>query len=102
MGDLPSDFNISPALLEELDPLFHLLLYAGVQAFQDTVTENLDKNRVGVVIGNIVLPSEKASALAVELLGRTFEEKVLGQTRAKDVKQTHPLNRYVAGLPGGV
>jgi len=102
LENLPHDLNISSSLLAELDPLFHLLLHAGNQAFNDAITENLDKNRVGVIIGNIVLPSEKASAMAAEFIGRTFEEKVIGKTGAEEGNKTHPLNRYVAGLPAGV
>ncbi len=98
---VPENLDISPSLLKELDPLFHLLLHAGNQAFNDANTTNLDRSRVGVIIGNIALPSEKASRMAVEFLGRTFEEKVLGQA-GTEKSRTHPLNRYVAGLPGGV
>ena len=92
--DLPGDF------LAQLDPLFHLTLHAGRQAWQAAQTNNLDRRRVGVILGNIALPTEKASALARECLGRTFEEKVVGSSASSE--QTAPLNRYVAGLPGGV
>ena len=99
---IPKELNISRALIEELDPMFHLGLYAGHQAFRDAVTKGLNLGRVGVIIGNIALPTDKSSALAREYLGRTFEEKVLGKNRRESDKPTHPLNRYVAGLPGGV
>ncbi len=92
--DLPAD------LLAQLDPVFHLTLHAGQQAWQSAKTDNIDRQRVGVILGNIALPTQKASALARECLGRTFEEKLLGHTET--VATTHPLNRYVAGLPGGV
>jgi len=83
-----------------LDPLFHLLLHAGRQAFNDGITGPLDRSRIGVIIGNLALPSEKSSLLARELLGRTFEEKLLGRSSGK--RATEPLNRYVAGLPAGL
>jgi len=99
---IPKNLDINPSLLQELDPLFHLLLYAGAQAFSDAVIQTLDKRRVGVIIGNIVLPSEKASAMAVEFLGQTLEEKVLGHSVQDKNNKINPLNRYVAGLPAGV
>ncbi|MBJ6726279.1 polyketide synthase [Geomesophilobacter sediminis] len=86
--------------LEGLDPQIHLLLHAGKRAFDAGVTEALDRSRVGVIIGNLALPSEKSGALTREWLGRTFEEQLLG--RALEVPGTNPLNRYVAGLPGGI
>lgn len=96
------ELHLDPIFLDHLDPMFHLALYAGYQAFQDAVTEPLDRSRVGVIIGNIALPTEKSSALAREILGRTFEEKVLGKRRKEAEPGTHPFNRYVAGLPGGL
>jgi PfaB family protein len=99
---ISKELDISRALLEELDPMFHLGLYAGHQAFRDAVTEDLDLSRVGVIIGNIALPTDKSSALAREYLGRTFEEKALGESGREGARPPHPLNRYVAGLPGGV
>jgi PfaB family protein len=95
-----SDLNIDQSLLKELDPLFHLLLHAGKQAFDDARTDLLDRSRVGVIIGNLALPSEKSALLARQWLGRTFEEKLLG--RSHERLTAEPLNRYVAGLPAGV
>jgi len=87
-------------LLAGLDPVFHLTLYAGQQAFASGVTHNLDRRRVGVILGNIVLPTEKASILARNYLGRTFEEKVLGE--AGPAEAVDPRNRHAVGLPAGV
>src|ERR1022692_4239599 len=52
---------LDPALPAELDSVFHLTLYAGRQAFGSGVTHTLDRRRVGVILGDIVLPTEKAS-----------------------------------------
>lgn len=89
-----------PEIPAGLDPMFHLLLHAGRQAFYDAITGPVERSRVGVIIGNLALPSEKSSLLARELLGRTFEEKLLGKSPGK--RTTEPLNRYVAGLPAGL
>ncbi len=72
----PEGLDIDLALLHLLDPVFHLALHTGRQAWRDAVTGRLDRRRVAVVIGNIVLPTEYASSLAREYLGRTFEEEV--------------------------
>jgi acyl transferase domain-containing protein/3-hydroxymyristoyl/3-hydroxydecanoyl-(acyl carrier protein) dehydratase len=92
--DLPSD------LLTRLDPVFHLALYAGRQAFSSSATKPFDRRRVGVILGNIVLPTEKASILARNYLGRTFAEKVLGE--APPAKVVEPLNRHAVGLPAAL
>ena len=66
---------IDPARLEGLDPLFHLLIHAGKRAFDDGVTTPLDRSRIGVIIGNLALPSETSNLLARTWLGKTFEEE---------------------------
>src|SRR5512133_3707871 len=95
-----SGLFIDPERLEGLDPLFHLLIHAGKRAFDDGITASLDRSRVGVIIGNLALPSETSTRLARTWLGRTFEEKLLGHSANTDA--TSPLNRYVAGLPAGI
>lgn len=94
--DIDGDF------LASLDPMFRLLLRAGNQAFSDGVTQQLDRSKTGIIIGNLALPSEKSSALAREYLGRTFAEKLLGPQENNQPLEVAPLNRYVAGLPAGI
>ena len=97
-AELPG-LRLDPAFIRDLDPLFHLLLHAGTRAFDSAVTKPLDRSRIGVIIGNLALPSEKSAELSRSLLGRSFEEKLLGH--AHPVAPVDPLNRYVAGLPAG-
>ncbi|MGL6075236.1 MAG: beta-ketoacyl synthase N-terminal-like domain-containing protein [Fimbriiglobus sp.] len=93
------DYGIPEDLLTALDPLFHLALDVGFRAWQNANTLNVDLRRAGVILGNICLPTEKSSDLARDYLGARI-------TRALDLptdnKRTHPLNRYVAGLPAGI
>ncbi|MGE3805181.1 MAG: beta-ketoacyl synthase N-terminal-like domain-containing protein [Gemmataceae bacterium] len=102
----PDGLELEPSLLAELDPAFHLLLHAGRQAWRDGQTSRLDRQRVGVIVGNIVLPTEGASALARRVLGRTFLELLAakldqGGPLYRD-EPASPWNRYVAGLPAGL
>lgn len=94
--------DIDPALLDRLDPMFTLLLRSGRMAFADASTSGLDRRRVGVILGNLCLPSEQASALSRQILGRTFEEQLFGKPLSPDTAEVEPLNRYVAGLPAGL
>ena len=98
----PAGFHLEADFLERLDPMFHLALHAGRQAFQDAVTEGLDLRRVGVLLGNIVLPTDTSSALTREILGALMEEKIRGAAAPGPRFTMEPLNRYVAGLPAGV
>jgi PfaB family protein len=91
--------EIDAEFLASLDPMFHLLLHAGNQAWRDAVTENLDKQRVGIIIGNIALPTDASSSITDEILLPVFEKSLLGK---EDINgSTNLLNKYVAGLPAG-
>jgi len=96
----PAGFDLDGSLLDRLDPLFHLALYAAREAWRDARMIDVDRRRVGVIFGNIVLPTETASALSRELLYRVFEEE-LGVPSA-DLGPAEPLNAFPAGLPAAV
>src|SRR5690242_7253164 len=96
----PTGTSLDPALVERLDPVFHLALAAASQAWRDARTDTVDRRRAGVVFGNIVLPTETASALSLEVLGRGFEECLgipITPARAFDAR-----NAFPAGLPAAV
>jgi acyl transferase domain-containing protein/3-hydroxymyristoyl/3-hydroxydecanoyl-(acyl carrier protein) dehydratase len=84
-----TDLRVDPGFVEQLDTLFHIVLDVGNRAWRSSRTNRVDRARVGVVLGNICLPTAKANALCREYLGA-------------EPRKTHPLNRYVAGLPAGV
>ena len=85
--------DLDPALVAQLDPLFHLVLDVGNRAWRGAKTDAVDRVRVGVVLGNICLPTGKSSDLCREVLGGKL---------GLPAKPVHPLNRYVAGLPAGL
>ena len=100
------DLDLDPDVVAALDPLFHLALHAGRQAVEDAGLSENSRERVGVIIGNIALPTDSASKMARQILGQTFDEatgsQIASVPAATSPGRTHPLNRYVAGLPGGV
>jgi acyl transferase domain-containing protein/3-hydroxymyristoyl/3-hydroxydecanoyl-(acyl carrier protein) dehydratase len=96
----PTGTNLDPALVERLDPVFHLALAAASQAWRDARTDPVDRRRAGVVFGNIVLPTETASALSLAVLGRAFEER-LGISRTPE-PTFEPRNAFPAGLPAAL
>ena len=74
----PEGLNIDRKLLARLDPMFHLGLHATRAAFRDAgQLAGVDPARVGVILGNIALPTESTSAMCRDVLGRTFLEKLI-------------------------
>ncbi len=96
------ELALAPELIASLDPMFHLALEAGQQAWRDAKMDAVDRSRVGVVLGNIALPTDAASALADEQLGVWYQASLTGKPPAEKAPRTESLNRYVAGLPAGV
>ncbi|MGP0063708.1 MAG: beta-ketoacyl synthase N-terminal-like domain-containing protein, partial [Isosphaeraceae bacterium] len=87
-------------LVDRLDPVFHLALAAASQAWRDAKTERVNRGRTGVIFGNIVLPTEMASAFSREVLGGAFDQK-LG-VPSPEPRAVEPLNAFPAGLPAAV
>ncbi len=98
----PRGLALDPALVAALDPVFHFALHAGREAWESAATAGLDRSRVSVVLGNIALPTDAASALAEESLGRLLEEKVLGRPSERPRPCPHPLDARPAGLPAAL
>ena len=99
--------QLDPALIPQLDPVFHFALHAARAALRDANLAEFDHRRAGVILGNIALPTEKTSAITAEILGRKFEEQVLtaldpGKKKHAGDLQTHPLNRYAVGMVAGI
>lgn len=93
----PRGLDLDPDLLGRLDPLFRLTANVGRDAFSACRSGDLDRRRVGLVIGNIALPSEHSSRLAREWLGAAFIEQATGQ--AAPAPTTLAEDAFVAGLP---
>src|SRR5262249_51750059 len=98
---------LDPAVVAQLDPLFHLVLDVGNRAWRAANTGEGGRARVGGVLGNICLPTDRSSALCREVLGERPglprpSSNTAGVNPAARAGRTHPWNRYVAGLPGGL
>jgi len=91
--------------LSQLDEMFHLLLFAGQEAYKDAKLAQCDLSRAGVVVGNLVLPTETTSKITEEILGDLLERKVLGDKYKASHNQkqfTNSINHYSAGMPAGL
>ena len=102
----PEGLDLAPERLEGLDPMFHLALHAGRAAWRDAKTSAVDRARVPVIFGNLILPTETTSALARETLGQAFASRVRERLALApdppDESRTDPQNQHAAGLPAGL
>ena len=96
----PRGTGLDGDLLDRLDPVFHLALSVAYQAWRDARTEAIDPRRAGTVFGNIVLPTETASAMARQVLAGAFEEWLSVAAAAPGT--IDPRNAFPAGLPAAL
>jgi acyl transferase domain-containing protein/3-hydroxymyristoyl/3-hydroxydecanoyl-(acyl carrier protein) dehydratase len=90
---------LEPSLLNRLDPVFRLAVHAALAAWNAARTESLDRSRVGVIFGHIVLPTEHSSALSRAILARPFDNALgIESERAS----ADPLDAFPAGLPAAL
>jgi acyl transferase domain-containing protein/3-hydroxymyristoyl/3-hydroxydecanoyl-(acyl carrier protein) dehydratase len=85
----PAGLDIDPAVLAGLDPLYSLVLHTGRQAWQDAVTGSVDRERVGVMLAAIALPTDGSSAITRDILGRSFEHALLGAASTSHTPVCH-------------
>ncbi len=84
-----------------LDPLIAITLEVGRRAFESGRLDRFAPDRVGAVFGNIVLPTESASALSREVFDTIVRDLDPSFPLAEE-PAADPRNRYAAGLPGGL
>ncbi len=96
----PAGWEIDPDLLRRLDPLYHVLLTAARQAVSGAAAPRLNRERTGVILAALVLPTDASSALTRELLGPRVVPG--GPERPGTLDPTHGFAARVAGLPAAL
>ncbi len=98
-----SAFGLDPRLLDALDPVFHLALEAGRQAWLGANTSNINKLRCGVALAAIALPTDGASRLTRLDRRAAFERDLFGAGLTEDAPTRFDwLNAYPVGGPAAL
>ncbi len=98
----PEGIDIDKDLLNELDPLYHLVLHTGRAAISDCKASLNSKERTGVVLAAIALPTDASSSITREIFGSSFEEKLFGSSTINSFTRNQSLSSRVTSLPGAV
>ncbi len=104
----PTGLNLPADLAHLLDPLYQFTLHAGREAVADLSLDGLDRNRIGVIMAAIALPTQGASTLARRIIGRSFEARLLSKLNQPHPKHSKLLSEHeylsatVTSLPGAL
>ncbi|MCH7870222.1 MAG: type I polyketide synthase, partial [Planctomycetes bacterium] len=83
--------DLDPHLIAGLDPLYRLVLRAGIDAFRDSEASTVDGARTGAILAAIALPTEGASRLTRCLFGSDQHREggfKLSETEAQGARVT--------------
>ena len=105
----PAGIDIDQDILRALDPLYHVVLHVGREAVAAVPPASLNRQRTGVALAAIALPTDTTAAVTGEILGSALENKIYNST-ARGMEDHHPppysRSRYLAnrvtGLPGAI
>lgn len=105
-----SGLNLDPELIDALDPMYHLVLETGRHAFsqvQPLTGIGIPKDRTGVILAAIALPTDTASAFGREIFNAAAEAAIFGD-RPEYTPLSLPespnraLSARVTGLPASL
>ena len=105
----PTGIDIDPDILTALDPLYHVVLHVGRQAISTVQENSINRERTGVVLAAIALPTDATAAVTGDILGSAIEEKLLKSAAPAAMGNEHPAysrSQYLSGrvtsLPGAI
>jgi len=98
----PEGIDIDKDLINELDPLYHLVLHTGRAAVSDCKASLNSRERTGVVLAAIALPTDSSSSITREIFGSSFEEKLFGSSTINSLTRNRSLSSRVTSLPGAL
>ncbi|MFO7965440.1 MAG: beta-ketoacyl synthase N-terminal-like domain-containing protein [Desulfobacterales bacterium] len=95
--------DIDPALLRELDPLYHFVLHTGKAALNQCRHALVDREKAGVCLAAIVLPTDSATRITRWIFGRDFSERLFTTAGSHPAPDRHAmLSARVAAFPAAL
>ena len=102
----PEGLDLPEALIAGLDPLHLVALQAARDVLQGRAAPRLNRERTGVVLAALVLPTDGSSAFTRETFGPVIERHLRGSPpAASSPRRPDPARYYrsrVAGLPAAI
>ncbi|MBW2439823.1 MAG: type I polyketide synthase [Deltaproteobacteria bacterium] len=105
----PAGIDLDPDLLAALDPLYHIVLQCGRDAIAGLRATSLKRQRTGVVLAAIALPTDATAAVTNDILGSAFEQNLFEAAAPGSFERTpRPSTRAqylasrVTSLPGAM
>ncbi len=95
----PTEFDLPPHLLKDLDPMINMVLSVGRTAVSAPSPVRFNRKRTGIVLAAIALPTDAASALSRDLIRSLIEQQLFGSANYRPPSETEKLASRVTALP---
>jgi len=99
-----SGLTIDPELVRTLDPMHRLVLDVGKSAIDSCASDSIDRQRAGVVLAAIALPTESASLLTRRIVKGALPAQIPGSTDPSpdEISREISLAARVVGFPAAL
>ncbi len=98
----PSGLRLPPELTTALDPMYHMVLHVGRRAVSGPPRPLLNRQRTGVVLAAIALPTDASSAMTRDLYQAWYEKKLFGQASYRLPSDASKMASRVTALPAAL
>jgi acyl transferase domain-containing protein len=105
----PAGIDLDQSLIASLDPLYHIVLHVGRDAISGMPPSSLNRQRTGVVLAAIALPTDATATTASDILGTALKEKLfdaaapgLFKNRSKPFGRNQYFANRVTSLPAAI
>jgi len=99
------DIDLEPGLICDLSPLHRIVLHTGRQAFLSCQHQAINKQRTGVILAAIALPTEDASKVAEHVMVAILEKQLFGTAAPGGEPNLRPemcLSARMTGFPAAL
>jgi len=99
-----SGLSIDPDLVRRLDPMHRLVLDVGKSAIDSCAPDTVNRDRTGVVLAAIALPTDSASILTRRVVKNALLSQISGPSSiaTDDISRDVALSARVVGFPGAL
>ncbi|MGD9369686.1 MAG: beta-ketoacyl synthase N-terminal-like domain-containing protein, partial [Desulfobacteraceae bacterium] len=98
----PTGFNLDDDMMLKLDPICQWVLFASKDALDQTQTSRINKNRVGVILAAIALPTDQSSKISRDIMWHQIVHGLPGTKPAAPLSFADALSGRVVGMPATV
>ena len=94
--------NLPTDVVSDLDPLYHMVFNVGQRALSNLTMNSLNRERTGVILAAIALPTDSSSGLTRDILSTYFEKKLFGSSAVQFPSRNKRMAAKVTASPAAL